>query len=242
MRAVTPWMLCALLVVVSPGRAAAQPQFSFDWPAIASRLVAQLAPQPGEKILILAHPGLFEDLVPHLRYAIARAGATDVGVVDVLAEPVPQGWDLEVLRSANSRAREAYRAMFAGVDGAIMMPGATPAHPAYAALQDLLRQGRGRTVHFHWVENGSAFPLPGQPLPARPVIDALYQRALLQTDYAALAAVLRALRAGAARRRGAHHLAGRDQPALPRRLPGGEPAGRRRLRGTGGSWTSAHRW
>ena len=100
----------------------------------------------------------------------------------------------------NERAREAYRAMFAGVDGAIMMPGATPAHPAYAALQDLLKQGRGRTVHFHWVENGSAFPLPGQPLPGRAAIDALYQHALLQTDYAALARLLerfeRALRAG----------------------------------------------
>ena len=40
------------------------------------------------------------------------------------------------------------------------------------ALQDLLRQGRGRTVHFHWVENGSAFAMPGQPLPNRTVIDA----------------------------------------------------------------------
>jgi hypothetical protein len=203
MRAVTVWTLSALLIVASSGRAAAQPQFSFDWPAIASRLVAQLAPQPGEKILILAHPGLFEDLVPHLRYAIARAGATDVGVVDVLAEPVPQGWDLEVLRSANARAREAYRAMFAGVDGAIMMPGATPAHPAYAALQDLLREGHGRTVHFHWVENGSAYPLAGQPLPGRAVIDAVYQRALLQSDYAALARVLerfeQALRTGEVR-------------------------------------------
>ena len=143
---------------------------------------------------------MFEDLIPHLRYAIARAGATDVGVVDVLAEPVPQAWDLDALRRGNARAREAYRAMFAGVDGAIMMPGATPAHPAYAALQDLLKQGRGRTVHFHWVENGSAFPLPGQPLPGRAAIDALYQRALLQTDYAALARVLerfeQALRAG----------------------------------------------
>ena len=117
-------MLCALMIVASSGVAAAQPQFSFDWPAIAAQLVTRLAPQPGEKILILAHPGLFEDLVPHLRYAIARAGATDVGVVDVLAEPVPQGWDLDVLRRGNTRAREAYRAMFAGVDGAIMMPGA----------------------------------------------------------------------------------------------------------------------
>ena len=193
-------MLCAVLTVAAAGPAAAQPQFSFDWPAIAARLVTQLAPQPGERLLILAHPGLFEELIPHLRYAIARAGATDVGVVDVLAEPVPQGWDLEAVRRGNTRAREAYRKMFADVDGAIMMPGATPAHPAYAALQDLLRQGHGRTVHFHWVENGSAFPLAGQPLPARPAIDALYQSVLLQTDYPALTRTLerfeQALRTG----------------------------------------------
>jgi hypothetical protein len=192
--------LASVFLLLAAEHAFGQPQLSFDWPAIASRLVTQLAPQPGEKLLIIAHPGMFEDLIPHLRYAIARAGATDVGVVDVLAEPVPQGWDLDDVRRGNQRAREAYRAMFAGVDGAIMMPGATPAHPAYAALQDLLKQGRGRTVHFHWVENGSAFPLPGQPLPGRAAIDALYQRALLQTDYAALARVLerfeQALRSG----------------------------------------------
>jgi len=193
-------VLCLALLVAGVSRTGAQAQFSFDYPAIATQLVRQLAPQAGEKILILAHPGYFEDLIPHLRYAIARAGATDVGVVDVLAEPVPQGWDIEEIRRGNVRARQAYRAMFAGVDGAIMMPGATPAHPAYAALQDQLRAGHGRTVHFHWVENGSAYPLPGQPLPARAAIDAMYQRALLQTDYPALAKVLesleRALRAG----------------------------------------------
>jgi hypothetical protein len=183
-------LVSVVFVFALAGRPAGQAQFSFDWPAIASRLVTQLAPRAGERILILAHPGVFEALIPHLRYAIARAGATDVGVVDVLAEPVPQDWDLDVVRQGNARAREAYRAMFAGVDGAIMMPGATPAHPAYAALQDLLREGRGRTVHFHWVENGSAYTLPGQPLPARAAIDAVYQRALLQTDYAALGRTL----------------------------------------------------
>lgn len=194
---------CGLVVLAGGISGHAQAQFSFDWPAIAARLVTQLAPRPGEKILILAHPGMFEDFIPHLRYEIARTGATDLGVVDVLEEPVPQGWDLDVLRRGNLRARAAYRAMFAGVDGAIMMPGATPAHPAYAALQDLLREGRGRTVHFHWVENGSAYTLPGQPLPGRAVIDAVYQRALLETEYAALGRVLQrfeqALRSGEVR-------------------------------------------
>ena len=98
--------------------------------------------------------------------------------------------------------------MFRDVDAAIMMPGATTAHPAYAAMQDWLKddltEHRGRrTIHFHWVENGSAYAIAGQPLPIRPAIDALYQRALLQTDYRALADVERrfaaALRAGEVR-------------------------------------------
>jgi hypothetical protein len=98
--------------------------------------------------------------------------------------------------------------MFRDVDAAIMMPGATPAHPAYAAMQDWLKddltEHRGRrTIHFHWVENGSAYAIAGQPLPIRPAIDALYQRALLQTDYRALADVERrfaaALRTGEVR-------------------------------------------
>ena len=72
-----------------------------------------------------------------------------------------------------------------------MLPGARPDHPVYAALQDLLREGRGRTIHFHWTQNGSAFPIPGQPLPQQHVIDDVYQRALHETDYAALATAQR---------------------------------------------------
>jgi hypothetical protein len=78
--------------------------------------------------------------------------------------------------------------MLEGVDASVMLPGANPGQPAYAAIQDLLRDGRGRTIHFHWLENGSALPLPGQPLPPRHVIEATYQRALLEVDYEALAA------------------------------------------------------
>src|SRR5262249_36192841 len=69
---------------------------------------------------------------------------------------------------------------------------ASTAHPAYLAMQDWLKadltEKRGRrTIHFHWVEGGSAYEIPGQPLPPRYAIDAQYQRALLATDYAALA-------------------------------------------------------
>jgi hypothetical protein len=78
--------------------------------------------------------------------------------------------------------------MFRDVDGAIMMPGARAGQPAYSALQDWLNEDVGRTIHFHWTQNGSAFPIPGQPLPGQTAIDAHYQRALLETDYEALAA------------------------------------------------------
>jgi hypothetical protein len=139
---------------------------------------------------------VWADLLPHVRYEVMRAGGIDLGVVEILSEPVPESFDSAVLQKGARESRAFYKAMFRDVDAAIMMPGATPAHPAYAAMQDWLKddltEHRGRrTIHFHWVENGSAYALPGQPLPARPAIDALYQQALLGTDYPALAAVER---------------------------------------------------
>src|SRR5438093_2680738 len=170
---------------------AAQPRFTFDYPAIAKRLVQQLALKPGERVMSLAHPGTFADLLPYIRYEVMRAGGIDLGVVEVLREPVPESFDAAVLAKGAREARAHYKAMFRDVDAAIMMPGATTAHPAYLAMQDWLkddlteRRGR-RTIHFHWIENGSAYAIAGQPLPARSVMDAVYQRALLQTDYTAL--------------------------------------------------------
>lgn len=183
----------------------AQPRLTLDYPAIARTIVRQLALKPGERVMSIAQPGLFADLIPHIRYEVMRAGGIDLGVVEVLREPVPESFDAAILARGNRDARTHYKAMFRDVDAAVMMPGATTAHPAYLAMQDWLkddltaRRGR-RTIHFHWVENGSAYEMPGQPLPPRFAIDALYQRALLQTDYAALAerqkAFAAALRSG----------------------------------------------
>jgi leucyl aminopeptidase (aminopeptidase T) len=174
----------------------AQPRLTLDYPAMAKRLVAQLALKPGEKVLTIAQAGIMADLLPHLRYEVMRAAGVDLGVVEILPEPVPEIFDSAVLVKGARESRAHYKAMFRDVDAAIMMPGATPAHPAYAAMQDWLkddlREHRGRrTIHFHWVENGSAYPIAGQPVPIRSAIDALYQRALLQTDYKALGEVER---------------------------------------------------
>jgi leucyl aminopeptidase (aminopeptidase T) len=195
----------ASITILMTAIMAAQPRLTLDYPAMARRIVQQLALKSGERVMAIAHPGIFEDLVPYIRYEVMRAGAIDLGVIEVLREPWPEVFDVSTLANGARDARAHYKAMFRDVDAAIMMPGATTAHPAYLAMQDWLkddlteRRGR-RTIHFHWVENGSAYQLPGQPLPPRYAIDALYQRALLQTDYNALAerqrAFAEALRSG----------------------------------------------
>jgi leucyl aminopeptidase (aminopeptidase T) len=172
----------------------AQPRLTLDHAAMARRIVTQLALKPGERVLSIAHPGTFADLIPYLRYEVMRAGGIDLGVVDVLAEPWPQSFELPVLVKGAREARAHYQAMFRDVDAAIMMPGASTSHPAYLAMQDWLKddlaEKRGRrTIHFHWTQAGSAYPIAGQPLPPQYEIDANYQRALLQTDYPALAAL-----------------------------------------------------
>jgi leucyl aminopeptidase (aminopeptidase T) len=195
-----------LLTAICAATPSAQPRLTFDHQAIARRLVQQLALKPGERVMSLAHPGRFEDLLPWIRYEVMRAGGIDLGVVEVLREPVPEAFDASVLIKGAREARAHYKAMFRDVDAAIMMPGANASHPAYLAMQDWLKddltEHRGRrTIHFHWLEAGSAYPIAGQPLPGRAQMDAAYQRALLQTDYQALADVERrfaaALRAGA---------------------------------------------
>jgi hypothetical protein len=188
--------LAAALVLLAASTSAGEP----DWPALAARIVHQLAPQPGEKVLLVAAPGRFPALVAELRYAIVEAGAVDLGAMEVLPSPLPPAWDPAVLARGARPAREALRRALAEADAAVILPGAAAIHPPYAALQDRMREGHGRVVHFHWE---GAFPFAGQPLPPQEMIDAVYQKAVLETDYAALAAAQRrfrdALRQGEAR-------------------------------------------
>ncbi|HXO28254.1 MAG TPA: hypothetical protein VOA80_12975 [Thermoanaerobaculia bacterium] len=180
---------------------------ALDYPALARRIVAQLALQPGEKVLLVAWPDLFSELVAPLRYEVMRAGGVDMGCWTVLPLPPPAASRLSAGAAARAVAasRAALRERLRDVDAAVMLPGATPEHPEYAAMQDVLREGHGRTVHFHWLGGGapSAVALPGHFLPAEATIDAIYQRAVLHSDCKAIGEVQRrfaaALRTGEVR-------------------------------------------
>jgi hypothetical protein len=183
----------ASIAPLAPVAALLTAALALDLPALAERIVDQMRLQPGEKVLLLSHPGDFDPLVPLLRRAVARAGGVDAGSWQVLDDTTEQS-------AAASRA--ALLPLLRNVDLAVMLPGAAPGHPEYAAMQDVLREGHGRTIHFHWSAGGtpSAYPVPGHPLPPRDVIDATYQRAVLQSDCRAIGETQR--RFAAAMRKG----------------------------------------
>lgn len=172
----TPVLLAAL---AATGGAA----HSIDHGALAERIVGQLALQRGERVLLLAAPSEFAALVEALRTAVPRAG----GAVAVRSVGAPGA------------------AALPDFDAVVVLPGVAAGAPEYRAAHAAL-SGRRRAVHFHWrgAEPGlSAWPLPGHPLPADGVVDAVYERAVLGSDCAALGRVMRrfeaALRKGEGR-------------------------------------------
>src|SRR5689334_16916819 len=160
-----------------------------NWRAVAAKIVAQIAPKPGERVLLVGVPGVADPLVPLLREAVRSAGATDLGAVAERAATPAEG-ATDYTRELAKRGGPARVEYLRTVDAAVMMPGPTPADSVYAAMQEVLRSGHGRTVHFHWA---GAYDLTGTLLPTTSDVSRVYERALLQTDYAALAAKQRAL-------------------------------------------------
>jgi hypothetical protein len=64
-----------------------------------------------------------------------------------------------------------------------MMPGPAAADAIYSAMQNVLRGGKGRTVHFHWA---GAYDVNGTLLPTSAEFARFYQHALVETNYSAL--------------------------------------------------------
>ena len=208
--------LIPVLAVCAPGdgRDAAAGE-ALDFEALSASILARMDLQPGERVLLVGEGGSrWDAIVPLLRAGVRAAGGVDLGAVDVrgavlvLGEPVA-GADSPADGSAEFAASlgttpEGWAEPLATVDVAVKLPGAavdpTLDGDVYRALQDVLRGGRGRTVHFHWA-GATSFEMEELAVDDR--VDRLYQTAVLDTDYAALADALAtfeaALRSGVVR-------------------------------------------
>ncbi|MGE0553863.1 MAG: aminopeptidase [Gemmatimonadales bacterium] len=168
------------VIATSPLSAQVGAHAPLDHEAIARKVIAALDLQPGERVLLVGHPQFARELVRPMRLEIVRQGGVDLGFMEVLSDP-RAGDD-----ASRRAARAALRVLMNEVDAAVMMPGSSSDHPEYQAMQDVLQSGRGRTIHLHWDANGSIGLLPGHPAPPLHQVDLAYQRALLETDLAAL--------------------------------------------------------
>ncbi len=159
---------------------------SLNWKAIADKLVERSDLQPGQQVLLVAAPGRFDSLVVALEHSIMQTGAAYLGAISIDSLNQPESWTTDFVRSAKGKAVADLVAHFGEVDLGIMLPGASPADAPYAALQEILNMGHGRTIHFHW---SGSYDILGQPREIDVATDQLYQQVLLETDYDSISSI-----------------------------------------------------
>jgi hypothetical protein len=185
MRAV--WLRCVLAIVVLsiPVQLASQ---AVQPPAsLAATVVQRMALVPGERVLLLGDPSVSAALAAALRSSVVAGGGIDLGAFSVASTPYA-GEQSEWARAAAGSDDAHIAELLEQVDLAVMLPGALVDHPPYRLMQEQLQKGRGRTIHFHW---SGAYDMAGAPIPIDASVSALYTRAVLDTDYEALARVQR---------------------------------------------------
>jgi hypothetical protein len=154
-------------------------QFQLNYNAIADMIIERAMLQPGERVLLVAKPEMFDSLTLLLPTKITAAKAVYLGTFSVNNE-TPEEWETEFSRGASGKSGSELGEYFQSADLGIMLPGADTTHAPYAAMQHVLRNGHGRTIHFHWA---GAYQMNGALKPRSIEVDELYQTALLETDY-----------------------------------------------------------
>ncbi|MEP7345515.1 MAG: aminopeptidase, partial [Gemmatimonadaceae bacterium] len=179
---------CFTLTALQPRAAMGQMQGN-DWRAVASKLVERMALTKGERVFLLAMPGLADSLIEPLRQRVREAGGMDLGALSTKGA-APVGWDTPWTSSIQGLTGAALEAKLRSTDLGVMLPGPQPTDAVYAAMQNVLRSGTGRTIHFHWA---GAYAMDGSVLPVTPEKSKIYEQILLKTNYPALSASQQAL-------------------------------------------------
>jgi hypothetical protein len=107
-----------------------------DWEAIANKLMERSNLAEGEKVILMAHPGSFDPLIPLLAEKITQAGAAYLGTFSVDSSSRPASWETDFVKQAKGKSKEELTNHLMQVDLGMMLPGANPDHFEYAAMQE----------------------------------------------------------------------------------------------------------
>jgi hypothetical protein len=159
-----------------------------DWDAMADLIVRRsLRLEPGERVVYLADPYLYPDLLDAVREAVLTAGGVEQATIVTwtprlgrLRDPSGGHPDPEVA----TRERYAHLDLFNTADIFIWLPYELR-RPSFTAWETewILGRWRGRSIHFHWHTIGDQTDDPA----VLTQIEQTHQRAILDLDYEALA-------------------------------------------------------
>lgn len=183
----SPFLPVILLFFCQPKPAETNHVFGPHMEAMADKILERSGLQPGERVLMIGQPDDFDYLISILGKKIADRGAVYLGTISVDSTLWPEGWKTDFTNSTVGKNRDELTGIFSEVDLGIMMPGASPAHIPYAAMQEVLKQGKARTIHFHW---SGAYDFSTTPIPVDSTVSMVYQKALLETNYRQLSSIM----------------------------------------------------
>jgi len=175
------------------------------WRPMMDVVVSHMDLASGEKVFGVGLPGLFDELPQVLAAAVEAAGGEYVGT---LGEVGPYGVEgnPDFAAAARDAGSAELKEVLRNIPVGVMLPGAGGGHAAYAAMNELLAEGASdrRKVHFHW---GGQYEVEDRSIPigaeaaAVPTedtrADSVYERAILDLDYGAMAANQRSFEAAA---------------------------------------------
>lgn len=151
--------------------------------AIAKRVVGSLQPARGERAIVVYDPAYYPALAEAVQVELSKAGVFPVVALTFepaeIIEQTPEG-------SVEAKQREeafiaALRPLFREADIFIWLP--ARALPPDVRWERLLESSRARGIHFHWIE-----VLRGKSPDEIVARSKMYERAILDSDYAALSA------------------------------------------------------
>ena len=179
-------ILLGASVLFSQGRSPASPEKwlpPVDAPAIAHRLVAALKPSAGERAIIAYDPAYYPEITYAVQTELASRGVFPVTVLNfdppeiVSAEPS----DLAAIKRREDAFVATLRPLFQQADMFLWMP--ARALPDDVRWERLIAESHVRGIHFHWIE-----VLQGKSPEEIAARSRMYERAILDVDYAALSA------------------------------------------------------